>query len=76
MIGDRIFLNRLKQHLSRVQDLSFSNDGEYLASMGSRDALKKTMEGCHTSVQAVLLNKDLLPLIFCRFSTFGKFLGS
>lgn len=37
MIGDRIFLNRLKQHLSRVQDLSFSNDGEYLASMGSRD---------------------------------------
>ena len=34
--------------------------------MGSRDALKKTMEGCHTSVQAVLLNKDLLPLIFCR----------
>ena len=37
MIGERVFMHRLKQHLSRVQDLSFSNDGRYLASLGSQD---------------------------------------
>jgi cilia- and flagella-associated protein 52 len=37
MIGDTIFLYRLKQHLSRVQDLSFSCDNEYLASLGGQD---------------------------------------
>jgi WD40 repeat protein len=37
MIGDRVFVHRLKQHLTRVQDLSFSCDGQYLASMGSQD---------------------------------------
>lgn len=37
MIGDRAFLHRLKQHLSRVQDVSFCCDGSYLASMGSAD---------------------------------------
>jgi cilia- and flagella-associated protein 52 len=37
MIGERIFIHRLKQHLSRVQDLSFSCEDTYLASMGGQD---------------------------------------
>lgn len=37
MIGEQILLYRLKQHLSRVQDMSFSCDGEYLASLGGQD---------------------------------------
>ncbi len=37
MIGEDVFTHRLKQHLSRVQDLSFSYDGEFLASLGGQD---------------------------------------
>jgi WD40 repeat protein len=37
MIGERVFLNRMKHHLSRVQDLSFSCDDTYLGSMGGQD---------------------------------------
>lgn len=37
MLGEQVFLYRMKQHLSRVQDLSFSCDGQYLASLGGQD---------------------------------------
>ena len=36
-IGEQVFLYRMKQHLSRVQDLSFSCDDQYLASLGGQD---------------------------------------
>lgn len=37
MVGEQCFLYRMKQHLSRVQDLSFSYDGQFLASLGGQD---------------------------------------
>ena len=37
MIGDACLLYRLKQHLSRVQDLSFSMNDQYLCSLGGQD---------------------------------------
>ena len=37
MIGEQTFLFRLKQHLSRVQDLGFNCDGDLLASLGGQD---------------------------------------
>jgi len=37
MIGDACLQYRLKQHLSRVQDLSFSMNDQYLCSLGGQD---------------------------------------
>jgi len=37
MIGDRVLIHRLKQHLSRVQDLSWSMSDEFLCTLGGQD---------------------------------------
>jgi WD40 repeat protein len=37
MVGEICLLHRLKQHLGRVQDVSFSNHDEFLASIGGQD---------------------------------------
>jgi cilia- and flagella-associated protein 52 len=37
MLGESCFMHRLKQHLGKVQDVSFSNSDEYLASIGGQD---------------------------------------
>jgi WD40 repeat protein len=37
MIGEATMIHRLKQHLGKVQDVSFSNRDEFLASVGGQD---------------------------------------
>lgn len=37
MIGDICLLHRLKQHLSKVQDLAFSSNDQYICSLGGQD---------------------------------------
>lgn len=37
MLGDSVLIHRLRQHLGRVQDVSFSCHDDFLASMGGQD---------------------------------------
>lgn len=37
MIGDACLIHRLKQHISKVQDVAFSNNDQYLSSVGGQD---------------------------------------
>ena len=37
MIGERVTIHRLKQHLTKVQDLAFSMRDDYLATLGGQD---------------------------------------
>ena len=37
MIGEKVFTNRLRQHLGRVQDIGFSCDDDYVATLGGQD---------------------------------------
>ena len=37
MIGESTIIHRIKQHLGKVQDLGFSANSRYLASLGGQD---------------------------------------
>ena len=37
MIGDSTLIHRIKQHLGKVQDLSFSANSKFLATLGGQD---------------------------------------
>jgi cilia- and flagella-associated protein 52 len=37
MLGERCLSHRLRQHLGRVQDVAFSSQDDYLASIGGQD---------------------------------------
>lgn len=37
MIGERTLIHRIKQHLGKVQDVSFSANSKVLASLGGQD---------------------------------------
>jgi cilia- and flagella-associated protein 52 len=37
MIGDSTIIHRIKQHLGKVQDLSFSANSKFLATLGGQD---------------------------------------
>jgi len=37
MIGDKCGHKRLKQHLGKVQDVAFSSDDQFLATLGGQD---------------------------------------
>lgn len=37
MIGDKTIIHRIKQHVGKVQDVSFSANSKILASLGGQD---------------------------------------
>lgn len=37
MIGDATIIHRIKQHLGKVQDLAFSADSKFMATIGGQD---------------------------------------